>query len=586
MTLSTAVVGASIHGVYYFDRTSWRGAIPGISQVPQQQQQQQRPTFSSTTQQSSAAIPALMLLSVALGGRRAAVTAAARSSSSATTAAFMRHSSSSASSKATRFVHPIDPSTIPRGFAAAYGYAGIKAAISPKPVPDASAPTTTTTSAAKPTPKPDLALIVSTTPHPAACAGTFTRNVFKAAPVVLSSQIVSEVGKARSVLINSGCANAVTGQKGLDDAKRCDQLVGELLGTSKEDKTVLLSTGVIGVPLPMKAIEGKLPDLAKQLDEADKLEGDALAKTWHETSRAFMTTDTFPKLRTRSFTLDGAEYRMLGIDKGAGMIHPNMAGPSSASAGGALHATLLGFIATDAPIAPEALQEALEYAVSRSFNCISVDGDMSTNDTILALANNHSSLPQEQLLTTSHPSYAAFRDELTSFAVELAQLVVRDGEGAEKFVEVNVTGAPDWETAHAIAGSISTSALVKCALHGGDANWGRILCAVGYAKLPSGGAGVEGWSIDPMKVSVRFLPPPSAKEGDFEPLVVLKDGAPQPVDEEEAGRLLALEDIVIEVDLQGGAWADGKNGKADGSASYWTCDFSKEYVAINGDYRS
>lgn len=284
---------------------------------------------------------------------------------------------------------------------------------------------------------------------------------------------------------------------------------------------------------------------------------------------------------------------MLGIDKGAGMIHPNMAGPISA--GGALHATLLGLIATDAPIHPTALQSALNHAVARSFNCISVDGDMSTNDTILALANNHAQVPDSQLLTESSASYAQFRDVLTRFCIELAQLIVRDGEGAEKFVEVQVKGAPNWETAHAVAGSVSTSALVKCALHGGDANWGRILCAVGYAKLPVGESegAAKGWSIDPAKVTVRFLPPSTAASvsganGEaFKPLVVLKNGAPQPVDETEAGRLLALEDIVIEVDLQGGAWADVNGGnEAKASATYWTCDFSKEYVAINGDYRS
>lgn len=271
--------------------------------------------------------------------------------------------------------------------------------------------------------------------------------------------------------------------------------------------------------------------------------------------------------------------------KGAGMIHPSMAGPSKT-----LHATMLGLLATDAPIAPAALQSALEHAVSRSFNCISVDGDMSTNDTIFALANglappascssSSSALAVgEEITPSSHPAeYAEFTSTLTSFCEELAHLIVRDGEGAEKFVEINVRNAPTYEHAHAIASSISTSALVKCALHGGDANWGRILCAAGYAPLPHV-SGAEGWRIDPTKVDVSFVPPPTAAGQGFQPLPVLVNGAPQPVDEEKAARLLALEDIVIVLDLKGGAGFG--SGPANQHAKYWTCDFSKEYIAVS-----
>lgn len=506
------------------------------------------------------------------------------------------------SSKSIRFVKPLDPETIPKGFAAAYTHAGIKAAISPKPVPEVVSSVSSAATSAAATlglgpkaapPKPDLALIVSTSSEPAAAAGTFTRNVFKAAPVVLSSQILAggadrDGARARAILINSGCANAVTGQRGLDDARRCDAEVAAALDRPTE-KTLLLSTGVIGVPLPMDAISPRLRELAQRVQETDGKSA-STPEVWHETSRAFMTTDTFPKLRSRVFKLGNKEYRMLGIDKGAGMIHPSMGGINAGS-NGSLHATLLGFIATDAPIAPSALQQALEHAVERSFNCISVDGDMSTNDTILALANG----PRSEEIGTDSPDFAVFKRELTTFCIDLAQLIVRDGEGAEKFVEVNVKSAPSYGVAHAIASSISTSALVKCALHGGDANWGRILCAVGYAKLPltdpAAGAAQKGqWSIDPAKVTVRFLPPPSAPtDASFAPLTVLKDGVPQAVDEAEAGRLLALEDIVIEVDLQGGSWTDGGESavaRDSHEATYWTCDFSKEYVAINGDYRS
>ncbi|PWN52434.1 arginine biosynthesis protein ArgJ [Violaceomyces palustris] len=494
-------------------------------------------------------------------------------------------------SKAERFVIPINPSHLPKGFVVSSTYAGIKAAISPKPTPDASAapssgPTSTTS------PKPDLAVIVSS--KPAAAAGTFTRNAFKAAPVVLSSKMLLDGSRspsgarARSILVNSGCANAVTGERGMNDAKECAKLVGELLtpakGISQEPQdpskqgTLLLSTGVIGVPLPMTAIKRCL----SHLTSGNVLRSDADA--WHETARAFMTTDTFPKLRARSFELAGRKCGIVGIDKGAGMIHPSMAGPSTT-----LHATLLGLLATDAPISPPALQKALEHAMSRSFNCISVDGDMSTNDTIIALANGAappSPSPSgpvlkagEEITEEQHPEeFEKFKAILTDFCEEMAHLIVRDGEGAEKFVEIKVKGAPTYEHAHAIASSISTSALVKCALHGGDANWGRILCAVGYAPLPSSSS----WSIDPSRVTVTFVPPAEVAKEHRE-LVVLKDGAPQKVDEVEAGKLLAYEDINIVVDLAGGS--DGDAGAKE-EAKYWTCDLSREYIAINGDYRS
>lgn len=314
------------------------------------------------------------------------------------------------------------------------------------------------------------------------------------------------------------------------------------------------------------------------------------------------------KQASQSLTLSivPSELQPSRLSQGAGMIHPSMSGPSST-----LHATLLGLLATDAPIAPAALQAALDHAVSRSFNCISVDGDMSTNDTILALANGQAqpvpgaqnALPQGQEITQeSHPKeWAQFRDELTNFCEEMAHLIVRDGEGAEKFVEINVKvsrvfyawperlyrcaedaneisvvlqGAPTYDHAHAIASSISTSALVKCALHGGDANWGRILCAVGYAPLPS----PSNWQIDPTLVTVSFVPPPH-ESANFEELVVLKDGAPQRVDENKAAKLLALEDICIIVDLKGGS--EGKQGAKE-EAKYWTCDFSKEYISVSG----
>lgn len=587
LTFSTAVLGAGLHGTYYFDKTSWQGAFPAIIPQPSQPSSS-NPSWPSDTTRASSGSLMLLLATGAAAVPKSFTSASSRAASSLRLMA-QRHSSTATRTKASRFVKLLDPASIPRGFAPAYTYVGIKAAISPNPVPDAQA-----SGAKKRDTKPDTALIVSTTDKPAAAAGTFTRNVFKAAPVVLSSNILlrgsktSQGSRARSVLINSGCANAVTGQQGFDDAQKCSAEVSKLLNNKdgEHDGTLLLSTGVIGVPLPMSTITAKLPELVEQLKQ--NIVQDNVAKSWHETSRAFMTTDTFPKLRARTFKLGDQEYRMLGIDKGAGMIHPGMSGPAATTGGSSLHATLLGFIATDAPIAPPALQQALEHAVERSFNCISVDGDMSTNDTILALANGDG-----QEIQTSSPYYATFERELTEFCIELAQLIVRDGEGAEKFVAVRVRNAPSYRVAHAVASSISTSALVKCALHGGDANWGRILCAAGYAKLPTGqgeAQGAEnGWSIDPAKVTVNFLPPASAtpEQGIFKPLLVLNNGTPQQVDEAEAGRLLNLEDISIDLDLQGGTSASGAaSSQHTHQATYWTCDFSKEYVAINGDYRS
>ena len=484
-------------------------------------------------------------------------------------------------SKGDRFGQRGQHSSLPRGFLVSSTYAGIKSAISPRPA-DASA---NSAKARTSVPKPDMALIVSSSP--AAVAGTFTTNVFKAAPVVHATQALAEDGaRTRAVLANSGCANAVTGKAGLEDTR---ELVGEvqrLLTPSGRDASgasaadvLMLSTGVIGVRLPLAPMKRALPHLVS---------GGVLqtgVDAWWDVARAYMTTDTFPKLRTREFELGGRRCSMAAIDKGAGMIHPTMSSPS-----GALHATLLGLIATDAPVAPAALQRALDAAVRVSFNCISVDGDMSTNDTILALANGQAPAAPGATLgegaemdESSHPAeLARFREELTALCLEMAHLIVRDGEGAEKFVQVRVKNAPTFEHARAIASSISTSALVKCALHGEDANWGRILCAAGYAALPPtvDGTAVD-WAIDPARVDVSFVPTAGSKHED--PLHALVDGVPQVVDEAHAARLLSAEDICIDVDLKGGTWG---LERADKEALFWTCDLSKEYISINGDYRT
>lgn len=440
-----------------------------------------------------------------------------------------------------RFVSAVAERALPAGFSIACVAAGIKAALASAAAPSAAAP-----------PRPDMALISSAVP--AAVAGTFTTNAFRAAPVTHALACMRASPYAQAVLVNSGCANAVTGAEGMANTERLTAAAGSLIGAAAP--VYMMSTGVIGVQLPVQHMLDALPRLATR---------DAAPPAWHATARAFMTTDTFPKLRARTFALGGRTYRLAGICKGAGMIHPHMEGPPRKAA---LHATMLGLFATDAPIAPDALQECLDAAVRVSFNCISVDGDMSTNDTVLALANG---LGGGALIRRGAPELAAFQDALTALARELAQLIVRDGEGATRFVEVNVRGAPTFETAHAIAAAISTSALVKTALHGADANWGRIVGAAGAAPAPA----PRDWRIEPQRVSVSF-------ESAGGTLAAVAHGTPLPFSEAHAAAVLAHEDIRVHVDLGGGTWGE----RACAAAQYWTCDLSAEYVAINGDYRS
>lgn len=289
----------------------------------------------------------------------------------------------------------------------------------------------------------DLGLILSTSQHPTSAAACFTRNAFKAAPVVVSDDVLTRnAGRVRGLVVNSGCANAVTGKQGLEDAwamvKHTTALLPSDSNTSNEKKehdVLVMSTGVIGQNLPISKI------ITGIRQTADSLGSDFAA--WERAAKSFMTTDTFPKLRSRVFFIDGVEYRMAGMDKGAGMIHPDMGPASTSFSPRQLHATLLGCIMTDAAVSPRSLQSALTYAVDRSFNSISVDGDMSTNDTIIVLANGAAAPAidgriQEIDEETNPDAYEVFKKELTDFATDLAQLVVRDGEGATKFVAVNV----------------------------------------------------------------------------------------------------------------------------------------------------
>ncbi|RFU35896.1 hypothetical protein B7463_g466, partial [Scytalidium lignicola] len=409
----------------------------------------------------------------------------------------------------------------------------------------------------KPTNKstPDLAFVTSKIP--CAAAAVFTKNKFQAAPVTVSREMLKKRNNdgIRAVIVNSGCANAVTGKGGIEDAEKMGATADSCLDSASDNdggRTIVMSTGVIGQRLPIQKILNKIP-----------LAYDALGAShdhWLTAAQAICTTDTFPKLLSRTFSLPSSpsiEYRIAGMTKGAGMIHPNMA-------------TLLGIIATDAPIAPGILPSLLTSAVDKSFNSISIDGDTSTNDTVAVLANGAAG--GQEITSQSSRDYAAFQSTLTEFATDLAKLVVRDGEGATKFVTIRVTDASSEVAARKIASTIARSPLVKTALYGKDANWGRILCATGYSLISEPGMPISNvQEIVPERTSVSFIPSNGTPE-----LKLLINGEPENIDEARAAEILEAEDLEILVRL----------GTGKEEAVYWTCDYSHEYITINGDYRT
>jgi glutamate N-acetyltransferase/amino-acid N-acetyltransferase len=384
---------------------------------------------------------------------------------------------------------------------------------------------------------PDLTLIASRVPCRA--AATFTKNAFPAAPVLYDRQLLSlNPDAVHGVIINAGCANACTGTPGDANARLMAEMVERALGAN--DNTVfVMSTGVIGVQLPMDKLESGVPQVVAQLRP----------NGWADAARAIMTTDTRPKLVTRIVEIDGQTVSFAGIAKGAGMIHPNMA-------------TMLSTIATDAAISQPLLQKALSAAVDLSYNRISIDGDTSTNDTVLVLANGMAGNPE---ITSDGPAYAAFLAALTDISTALAQAIVRDGEGVTKFVTVHVHGAKSNEEAHAAANTVATSPLVKTAFFGNDANWGRILAAVGRS----------GSMVDPSRCALFVAGGPTDGERMAE-LQLVAGGTPLPYAEADAAARFAQPEIDVRVDL----------GLGTGEAIVWTCDLSHEYVSINGDYRS
>lgn len=395
---------------------------------------------------------------------------------------------------------------------------------------------------------PDLAIIASD--RPCSGAAVFTRNKFQAAPVVVSRQVlVDRSGEGiRGIVINAGCANAVTGKGGMEDAHAMGSVLNSQFSPIPSPSAALvMSTGVIGQRLPIDKITSAIPKGFSALASNHE--------SWLLAARAICTTDTFPKLLSQTFTLPSnsdVKYSLAGMTKGAGMIQPNMA-------------TLLGIICTDAPIPAKTLDLLLRQAAKHSFNAISVDGDTSTNDTLALLANGAAG--GTPLTAVDSADGQAMGQILTAFSQKLSQLVVRDGEGATKFVHIRVINAPQDVTAWRVARNIANSPLVKTALYGKDANWGRILCAIGSTET----VGAEG--PKPEQTSVSFV----ATNGEH--LRLVTNGEPEALDEAKAAELLAEEDVEILVDL-------GFRDTDCEPVSFWTCDFSHEYVTINGDYRT
>lgn len=375
----------------------------------------------------------------------------------------------------------------------------------------------------------DLALVFSD--RPCAAAGVFTTNWVKAAPVRYDQTLLARRQMGfRAVVINSGNANACTGPRGLSDVYALVETAGFLLGVPPE-AILVMSTGVIGVPLPMDRLRAGLLAAVAALSEGG---GEAAA-------RAIMTTDTRPKMAFRRLNLNGVPVTLGAMAKGAGMIHPHMA-------------TMLALITTDIAADPDRLDRLLREAVEESFHRITVDGDQSTNDTVLLLANGASGLALD---ARTEP---AFREALTGLCVELAQAIVRDGEGATKFVEIRVQGARTRAEARRIARHIAASPLVKTAFYGADPNWGRILAA----------AGAAGVSFDPDLLSLWI------RRGDGHPLLLFDRGAPVPYLENEARAVFAAPAFQVILDL----------GLGEAEDWVWTCDLSHDYVTINGRYRT
>ncbi len=373
----------------------------------------------------------------------------------------------------------------------------------------------------------DLGLVYSSTP--AVAAGVFTTNQVKAAPVLLSIDRLKQ-GRCQALLVNSGNANACTGKEGMEAAVQTSRLVAEALAIP-EDMVLVSSTGVIGLPLNVAAFEKHMGSLVANLSE----------NHFAQVAEAIMTTDTVPKTVARTLAVGGREVKFLGMAKGSGMIMPDMA-------------TMLAFILTDAQISFPELSSALKAAVETTFNRITVDGDTSTNDMVLVLANGAADNPWIE--DDQHPDYGLFRDCLEEICKELALKIVEDGEGATKLITIRVCGAKEDHEAEKMARTVANSSLVKTAFFGEDANWGRILGAMGRSGI----------RFNPDRVDIAF--------GD---VVIVRNGVAQGSEaEKKATQVLKNNQFTVCIDLQDGT----------GCEEVYTCDLSIDYVKINADYRS
>jgi glutamate N-acetyltransferase/amino-acid N-acetyltransferase len=372
--------------------------------------------------------------------------------------------------------------------------------------------------------KKDLALFWSD--RPARAAGVFTKNLFSAAPVQYCQKKLKKAASARVVIINSGCANACTGKQGMADTVWTANELAARLGILSND-VLVASTGVIGRHLPRPALGRGINEIAELVRSGTPSADDAV--------RAIMTTDTRPKAARATFTVRSKTFTVWGCAKGAGMIHPNMA-------------TMLSVVLTDAPLSARSLQDALNQVVRRTFNCVSVDGDTSTNDSLFLLSNGGG-----DIRPLSSKGEEGFRCALEEVCLSLSTQIASDGEGATRMAWINVQGARTEKDAHRLAATVATSALVKTALHGADPNWGRILAALGRAGVP----------FDPNRVDVRI--------GD---VLVCRRGGKADYSEKAVHARLKKDRVTVVIDLHQG----------NASSRYATCDYSKDYITINADY--
>jgi len=373
-------------------------------------------------------------------------------------------------------------------------------------------------------------VLVITLPEGSSVSGVFTLNRFCAAPVTVCKAHLQHNKGIRALLVNTGCANAGTGQQGLDDARASCIGVAQALNISPE-QVLPFSTGVILETLPMERLLAGIAPAVANLQE----------NNWLNAAEAIMTTDIVAKGTSRTLTIDGKQVTITGISKGSGMIHPNMA-------------TMLGYIATDAVISQAALDSIIQHAVNKSFNCITVDGDTSTNDSLILMATGQAG---NTPINEQSADFITLRDALTDVATELAQAIVRDGEGATKFMTIQVEAGKDAEECRKVAYAIAHSPLIKTAFFASDPNLGRILAAIGYA-------GIDDLDVNTMQLYL----------GDV--LVAEKGGRAASYVEEQGAAVMKESDILVRVVLN--------RGQAD--ATVWTCDFSYDYVKINADYRS